>query len=152
LTEAIDANQVAVDLANDCPSKAQDSQVIALCQQMSTAHAADIEELHTYLLSTYQLDYPATPTATATMAATSTTRTVIPGIVAALTSPQGVSYDVAWLEAMMDIHSDLISLENRVLSYPINAALRTMVSQMRATAITETSTMQGNISRLGGSR
>jgi len=161
MTEAMDTNQIAVDLANDCLTKAQDSQVLALCQQMSAAHTTDIQQLHDVLLSTYQVDYLPTSMTTlqkmsstpaATMSAAVGTTPNGPGVVLALTSLQGTSYDVAWLEAMMDIHNDLVAGVNRVLNFPINATLRTTVQNMRTTATSEIGTMQSMIARLGGNQ
>jgi len=159
----MDGNQIAVDLANDCIPKAQDSQMQALCQKMSSAHSADIQQLHDALMSAYQIDYLPTSqvtmqkfsmnaTPTGTMSPVAGTALAGPGVVAAVNSQQGGSYDVAWLEAMTDVHSDLVAGANRVLRFNINPTLRTMVVKMSSAATAEIGQMQTMIARLGGNR
>jgi uncharacterized protein (DUF305 family) len=158
LTEAMDTNQVAVDLANDCLPKAKDKDVMALCQKMTGAHADAIKKLHDYLMATYRIDYlPTSPAMQMapieTPAPTMSTIGTIPnGFVVAANNAKGSTYDVGWLEAMSDVHSDLISEVNRVLSFNINANLKAMAQTMRTTANSELNTMQTLIVRLGGNR
>jgi len=93
----------------------------------------------------------ATQSAAATSSATETAGTGTnagPGIMVSLNSGRG-SYDAAWLEAMTDIHMDIIQGGMRVLRFNINPQLRAFVQRSSATATAEIRQMQGLLAKVG---
>ena len=57
----IDHHQMALDMANDCLTKATTESVLSLCQNIIGAQSAEIEQMQTWLLAWYNIDYNPMP-------------------------------------------------------------------------------------------
>lgn len=131
----IDHHQMAVDMANDCLAKASTPAVLALCEAIITAQTAEIEQMQAWLLAWYNVAYepmsmlPALSApdphaghgghgAHAGHGASSgpfTDPAMTMGMFAGLNRLEGVAYEVAWLEAMIDHHDDALHMSERLL-------------------------------------
>ncbi len=128
----IDHHQMALDMANDCLTKASTPAVLTLCESIITAQTAEIEQMQAWLLAWYNVAYepmsmlpaPAAPDPHAGHAGHAghgasrgpfTDPVMMMGMFAGLNRLEGVAYEVAWLEAMIDHHDDALHMSERLL-------------------------------------
>jgi uncharacterized protein (DUF305 family) len=124
----IDHHQMAVDMANDCLAKATTESVRTVCQNVIDAQTAEIVTMQGWLLSWYNVSYTPMPLAelTAMMdgemggmvmeGMPATDPAMMMGMFAGFNRLEGVEYETAWLEAMIDHHDDAIHMSERLLS------------------------------------
>ncbi|MBN8621376.1 MAG: DUF305 domain-containing protein [Anaerolineae bacterium] len=123
----IDHHQMALDMAADCLEKASSESVSELCQNIIAAQSAEIEMMQGWLLDWYNVDYQ--PVAMRDMddamgghsghgmtGMPHQDPSMMMGMMAGLNRLEGVEYDVAWLEAMIDHHDDAIHMSERLLA------------------------------------
>jgi uncharacterized protein (DUF305 family) len=123
----MDHHQMAVDMANDCLSKATTEAVVTLCQNIIDAQTAEITTMHDWLLAWYNVDYTPMPmnemmdmmgdgmSGMNHEGMPATDPMMMMGMMAGLNRFEGVEYEVAWLEAMVDHHDDALHMSERLL-------------------------------------
>ncbi|MEO8393769.1 MAG: DUF305 domain-containing protein [Chloroflexota bacterium] len=128
----IDHHQMALDMANDCLANASTDSLRTLCQNIINAQSAEIKMMQGWLLSWYNIDYSPMSMSDMTnmmegsMSATQETSMnmgsmpvtdppMMMGMMAGLNRLQGVDYDIAFLESMIDHHDDAIHMSQRIL-------------------------------------
>lgn len=170
----IDHHQMALDMANDCLANATTPAVLALCEAIITAQTAEIEQMQAWLLAWYNVAYepmsmlpaPAAPdphaghgghSAHAGHGASSgpfTDPAMTMGMFAGLNRLEGVAYEVAWLEAMIDHHDDALHMSERLLlrvpAEEGHADLLALATQIIADQSAEIALMESLIVELGG--
>ena len=126
----IDHHQMALDMAMDCLMNAQTEAVITLCNDVITAQSAEIAQMQAWLLDWYQIEYA--PISMYEMMPDDdmggmdmgnmtmdmppyTDPPMMMGMMAGLARLDGVDYDIAWLEAMIDHHDDALHMAERIL-------------------------------------
>lgn len=129
----IDHHQMALDMANDCLAKATTETVTATCQNIIDAQTAEITLMQGWLLEWYNVDYK--PHAMADMMemmgddmegmdhspmpmdenAPVTDPPMMMGMMAGFNRLEGVEYEIAWSESMIDHHDDAIHMSERLL-------------------------------------
>lgn len=126
----IDHHQMALDMANDCLAKATSESVMTTCQNIIDAQTTEITTMQGWLLDWYNVEY--TPHAMADMmemmgddmggmdhsgmeGMPATDPAMMMGMMAGLNRLEGVEYEIAWLEAMIDHHDDAIHMSERLL-------------------------------------
>lgn len=126
----IDHHQMALDMANDCLANTQDAAMIALCEAIISAQSAEIAQMQAWLLAWYNVQYapvsmlmPADDgmagmdhSGHSMPAAPATDPAMMMGMMAGLNRLEGVAYDIAWLESMVDHHDDAIHMSQRLLA------------------------------------
>jgi uncharacterized protein (DUF305 family) len=162
----IDHHQMALDMANDCLTKATTESVTTLCQNIIDAQSAEIALMQGWLLDWYNIDYsPMSMDNMMGMSARpqmeqmsgmmgmemsdemraqmeqmsgmmdmmmpgmggmdhggmnmegmpSTDPAMMMGMMAGFNRLEGVDYEIAWLESMIDHHDDAIHMSQRLL-------------------------------------
>lgn len=123
----IDHHQMALDMALDCLEKAPSEDVLALCRNVIDAQSAEIVQMQTWLADWYGIQYAPMPMADMTMADTSssdhaghsagivTDPPLMMGMMAGFNRLEGVDYEIAWLESMIDHHDDALHMSERIL-------------------------------------
>jgi uncharacterized protein (DUF305 family) len=127
----IDHHQMAVDMANDCLSKASSENLKTLCQDIIDAQTAEIAQLQEWLLNWYNIQYEPMPMMNmmemmdgmgmgdmdhgGMEGMPHTDPPMMMGMMAGLNRLEGVEYDVAWAESMIDHHDDAIHMSERLL-------------------------------------
>jgi uncharacterized protein (DUF305 family) len=126
----IDHHQMALDMANDCLAKAATESVRTLCQSIIDAQSAEIATMQGWLLEWYNVDY--SPMSMNDMmemmgdnmggmdhsgmeGMPATDPAMMMGMMAGLNRLEGVEYEVAFLESMIDHHDDAIHMSERLL-------------------------------------
>lgn len=126
----IDHHQMALDMAMDCLMNAQTEAVITLCNDVIAAQSAEITQMQAWLLDWYQIEYA--PVSMYEMMPDDdmggmdmgnmtmdmppyTDPPMMMGMMAGLARLDGVDYDIAWLEAMIDHHDDALHMAERIL-------------------------------------
>lgn len=122
-----DHHQMALDMALDCLEKAQSEDVLALCQNVIDAQSAEIVQMQTWLADWYGIQYAPMPMADMTMEDTSssdhaghgagviTDPPLMMGMMAGFNRLEGLDYEIAWLESMIDHHDDALHMSERIL-------------------------------------
>lgn len=143
-----DHHQMALDMAQDCLPKAATDTVRTVCQAVIDAQTPEIEMLRSWLLGWYGIEYA--PMAMSELMDlmgmgmssgmdtghgnhTTNPATDMPlmmGMMAGFDRAEGVDYDVAWLEAMIDHHSDAVHMSERILGYAEHEDLRALAQQI----------------------
>jgi len=158
----IDHHQMALDMAQDCLEKASTEVLKTLCQDIITAQSAEIETMQAWLLDWYNVKYA--PVAMANMMADGgmnmrhggmggqphTDPPMMMGMMAGLNRLQGVSYDTAWLEAMIDHHDDALHMSKRILTRAEHLDLRALAEAVISAQTAEIEMMERLIVELGG--
>jgi uncharacterized protein (DUF305 family) len=125
----IDHHQMAVDMANDCLVKVSSEELKTICQNVIDAQTAEIAQLQDWLLSWYNVQYAPV----AMMAEDDgmehggmdhggmdgmphTDPAMMMGMMAGLNRVEGIDYDIAWAESMIDHHDDAIHMSERLLT------------------------------------
>jgi uncharacterized protein (DUF305 family) len=74
------------------------------------------------------------------------------GMMAGLSNLEGVEYEIAWLEAMIDHHDDALHMSNRILKFDtIHPELAELAQNIIAAQTAEIGTMEQLITELSGS-
>ncbi len=136
----IDHHQLALDMAADCLNKAQTAEMTALCQGVIEAQSAEIEQMQGWLLDWYGIQYApvsmiemiAMPEASEdemdhgrhTTDAVITDPPMTMGMFAGFNRLEGIDYEIAWLESMIDHHDDALHMSERVLGVVAHDSLR----------------------------
>lgn len=128
-----DHHQMALDMANDCLDKATTPEVRAICEAVIAAQTPEIEQMAAWLLDWYNVEYK-----TMSMSEMShdmpdnnahaghgghnmggaqpfTDPAMMMGMFAGFNRLDGVEYDIAWLESMIDHHDDALHMAERLL-------------------------------------
>lgn len=123
----IDHHQMAVDMANDCLAKATSEDLKTICQNIIDAQSAEIAQLQDWLLNWYNVQYEPVPMMTeddgmggmdhgGMAGMPHTDPPMMMGMMAGLNRVEGIEYDIAWAESMIDHHDDAIHMSERLLS------------------------------------
>ncbi len=121
-----DHHQMALDMANDCLVNASAPEVLAVCEAVIAAQTPEIELMKTWLLEWYNVDYQTVAMESGEMGAHAghsmagmeekfTDPAMMMGMFAGFNRLEGVDYDLAWLESMIDHHDDAIHMAERLL-------------------------------------
>lgn len=125
----IDHHQLAIDMANDCLVKATTESVRTLCQNIIDAQTAEIITMQEWLLAWYNVSYTPMPMTelTASMdgmegmdhsnmeGMPATDPAMVMGMFAGFNRLEGVAYETAWVESMIDHHDDALHMSERLL-------------------------------------
>jgi uncharacterized protein (DUF305 family) len=127
----MDHHQMAVDMANDCLTKASSESLKSMCQDIIDAQTAEIAQLQEWLLNWYNIQYEPMPMMNmmemmdgmgmgdmdhgGMEGMPHTDPPMMMGMMAGLNRLEGVDYDVAWAESMIDHHDDAIHMSERFL-------------------------------------
>ncbi|MCU0481898.1 MAG: DUF305 domain-containing protein [Anaerolineae bacterium] len=121
----IDHHQMALDMAADCLNKAQTESIVELCNNVITAQSAEIAQMQEWLLEWYDIEYA--PMSMMDMDSGMSGMhggqqehrdpPMMMGMMAGLSRLEGVEYEIAWLEAMIDHHDDALHMSERILRY-----------------------------------
>jgi uncharacterized protein (DUF305 family) len=127
----IDHHQMALDMANDCLAKASTDGVRTLCQNIIDAQTAEIVTMQEWLLTWYNVAYTPIPMAAPTEGESMegmdhgghtmegepfTDPAMMMGMFAGFNRLEGLEYEIAWLESMIDHHDDAIHMSERLLA------------------------------------
>ncbi len=142
----IDHHQMALDMAQHCLNKTANEMLRTLCQNVIDAQTPEIEMLRGWLREWYGIEYTPVPMSQlmdmmqAEMSSgmghgdhTTNPTTDMPlmmGMMAGFDRLEGLDYDQAWLEAMIDHHDDAIHMAQRVLRYAGHQELRALALQI----------------------
>lgn len=159
----IDHHQMALDMANDCLTNGSDAELTTLCQAIIDAQSAEIEQMQGWLAAWYNVDYQPMSILVMTddtmegmdhsgmdMGGMATDPAMMMGMMAGLNRLEGVEYDIAWLESMVDHHDDAIHMAERVLERAEHADLRTLAQAIIDAQSAEIEQMESLILTLGG--
>lgn len=159
----IDHHQMAVDMANDCLAKASSDDLKTICQNIIDAQTAEIAQLQEWLLSWYNVQYDPVPMmADDGMGGMDhgnmdgmphTDPAMMMGMMAGLNRVEGVEYDIAWAESMIDHHDDAIHMSERLLARipegEGHADLRTLAETIIEDQTAEIETLENLIAAWG---
>lgn len=170
----IDHHQMALDMANDCLMKATTESVLTTCQKIIDAQTAEIATMQGWLLDWYNIDY--SPHAMADMMAMMsedsmememqatdempaegmpiTDPAMMMGMMAGLNRLEGVEFEIAFLESMIDHHDDAIHMSERILQRDPEGAghaeLRAQAQKIIDDQTAEIADMESLLVELGG--
>ncbi len=165
----IDHHQMALDMAGHCLPKAATEAVRTLCQNVIDAQTPEIELMRGWLSAWYGIDYAPVPMsrlmewmglgASSGMGMghgdhTTNPATDMPlmmGMMAGLDRVEGIEYDIAWLEAMIDHHDDALHMAERVLNYAEHEDLRALAGRIIDDQTAEIATMEALLVELASS-
>jgi uncharacterized protein (DUF305 family) len=132
----IDHHQMALDMAVDCLDKASTESVVTLCQNVIDAQSAEIEMMQGWLLDWYNIAYSSMSMLEmlelmdmmdddmggmdhGSMGMMDdgpyTDPPMMMGMFAGFNRLEGVDYEIAWLESMIDHHDDALHMAERLL-------------------------------------
>lgn len=167
----IDHHQMALDMANDCLAKASTESVKTLCQNIIDAQSTEITTMQDWVFDWYNVNY--NPMSMTDMMAMmdegmegmdhstmegmegmpATDPAMMMGMMAGLNRLEGVEYEVAFLESMIDHHDDAIHMSERILerapegeSHP---ELRELAQQIIDDQTAEIEAMETQLTELG---
>jgi uncharacterized protein (DUF305 family) len=139
----IDHHQMALDMAGDCLKKAVTESVKTLCQNIITAQTTEITLMQGWLLKWYNIEYKPVSMADmlggmhsmdhSGMGMPNTDPSMMMGMMAGLGRLEGVAYEIAWLESMIDHHDDALHMSERILARTIDGGhqeLRELAEQI----------------------
>lgn len=121
---------MALDMANDCLAKATTERVRTLCQDIIDAQSAEITTMQGWLLEWYNVDYR--PMSMNDMMGImgddmggmdhsgmegmpAMDPAMMMGMMAGLNRVEGIQYEIAFLESMIDHHDDAVHMSERLL-------------------------------------
>ncbi len=154
----IDHHQMALDMATDCLNKAQTESVVELCNNVITAQSAEIVQMQAWLLEWYDIEYAPMP-----MVDMDSDHDMggmhgghqehrdppmMMGMMAGLSRLEGIDYEIAWLEAMIDHHDDALHMSERVLRYAQHESLIALAEAIISAQTTEIEYMESLIVEL----
>ncbi len=157
----IDHHQMALDMSNDCLKKASGADVKTMCQGIIKAQTAEIITMQGWLKDWYKIDYSPISMDDMMKAAgkmdgmnmsgdLASDPAGMMGMMAGLNRLKGNDYDVAFLESMVDHHSDAITMSNRILKYTtINDELKTLANTIIKDQTAEIQKMEDMLKALG---
>jgi uncharacterized protein (DUF305 family) len=129
----IDHHQMALDMANHCLGRASTAEVRAICEAVIAAQTPEIEQMQAWLAAWYGIEYTPMPMAGMDdgmsgmdMSGMATDPSGMMGMMAGLDDAEGIDYDIAWLESMIDHHDDAIHMSERILQRAEHADLQTL--------------------------
>jgi len=158
----IDHHQLALDMANDCLAKASTESVTTLCQMIIDAQSSEIEQMREWLLAWYNIEYrpismynPSDDMGGMDHGDMQMDEPVVDppmmmGMMAGLDRLEGLDYEIAWLESMIDHHDDALHMSERVLERAEHEELRTLAENIIAAQSAEIATMEAMIAELMG--
>ena len=120
----MDHHQMALDMANDCLTNASSDTTKTLCQTIIDAQTAEIATMKEWTLAWYNVDYSPMSMMDMEMGMMemggmegmpAMDPVMMMGMMAGLNRLEGVDYDIAWLESMIDHHDDAIHMSERLL-------------------------------------
>ncbi len=135
-----DHHQMALDMANDCLAKAEDSALLTLCEDIFEAQSAEIAQMQAWLLDWYNVEYT-----TISMLSTeaeeahaghsmsdmpATDPAMMMGMMAGLNRLDGRAFEIAWVESMIDHHDDALHMAERMLEQVEHEELRALAEQI----------------------
>jgi len=144
----IDHHQMALDMAEHCAERVNTDTVREVCQNVIDAQTPEIELLRGWLLEWYGIEYtPMTMSELMDLMGlgassgmdmghgdhTTNPLTDMPmmmGMMSGLDRVEGIDYDIAWLEAMIDHHDDAVHMSERVLRYAEHEELRDLAQRI----------------------
>ncbi|GAB4420426.1 MAG: DUF305 domain-containing protein [Anaerolineae bacterium] len=142
----IDHHQMALDVAQDCLNKTANEALRTLCQNVIDAQTPEITMLRGWLREWYGIEYAPVPmsqlmdiTGTGMSSGMghgdhtvnpATDMPLMMGMMAGFDRLQGLDYDLAWLEAMIDHHDDAVHMSQRILRYAEHEELRALALQI----------------------
>jgi uncharacterized protein (DUF305 family) len=172
----IDHHQMALDMANDCLAKAITESVQTMCQNVIDEQSAEISTMQTWLQAWYGITYTPMsmtemmdmmgmddmmmggdpmPGGMMEMPGMGHNMMVDPpmmmGMMAGLSQLEGVDYEIAWLESMIDHHDDAINMSERLLrrlGESGHAELRELAQNIIDAQTTEIESMEQLIAEL----
>lgn len=132
-----DHHQMALDMALDCLEKAQSEAVLVLCQNVIDTQSAEIVQMQIWLADWYGIQYAPMPMAdipTGEMESSTsdhaahgddivTDPPMMMGMMAGFNRLEGVDYEIAWLESMIDHHDDALHMSERILTRTLHEPL-----------------------------
>ncbi|KAB2864791.1 MAG: DUF305 domain-containing protein [Anaerolineae bacterium] len=196
----IDHHQMALDMAQDCLTKAITESVKTLCQNIIDAQSTEIETMQGWLNTWYGIDYA--PMSMADHMSMMSMMEMMQGMsmedmmgmmegmdmsgnmmdmmmqmmgmmggdmpgmegmdgmgqmgdmpmmmgmMAGLNQLEGVEYEIAWLEAMIDHHDDAVHMSERILEIAEHEELRTLAQSIIDAQTSEIEAMEGLITEL----
>lgn len=154
----IDHHQMALDMATDCLNKAQTESVVELCNNVITAQSAEIAQMQTWLLEWYEVEYA--PMSMMDVKpeddmggmhgghAEHRDPPMMMGMMAGLSRLEGVEYEIAWLEAMIDHHDDALHMSERILRYAEHEDIITLAEAIISAQTSEIEYMESLIVEL----
>lgn len=158
----IDHHQMALDMANHCLPRAENADVLALCQAIIDAQSAEIEQMRAWLLEWYNVDYAPIAMIPADggmsgmdhsghggdSSAPVTDPPMMMGMMAGLSRVEGRDYDIAWLESMIDHHDDAVHMSTRLLRRMTQEPLRELAVNIIDAQTSEIAQMEALIVEL----
>lgn len=140
----IDHHQMALDMADNCLERASTESVVTVCQNIINAQSAEIELMQGWLLDWYNIQYTPMSMADMDMMhmmdmmhnqddagqgghgghgghggnatpAPFIDPPMMMGMFAGFNQVEGVEYEIAWLESMIDHHDDALHMAERLL-------------------------------------
>lgn len=158
----IDHHQLALDMANDCLAKASTEGVTELCQMIIDVQSSEIEQMREWLLAWYNIEYrpismynPSDDMGGMDHGDMQMDEPVVDppmmmGMMAGLDRLEGLDYEIAWLESMIDHHDDALHMSERVLERAEHEELRTLAENIIAAQSAEIAMMEAMIAELMG--
>jgi len=163
----IDHHQMALDMAADCLEKASTPSVVTVCENVIAAQSAEIELMQDWLLDWYNIAYEPMSMMEmldmmdddtdgmhgghGSMADTPfTDPPMMMGMFAGFNRLEGVAYETAWLESMIDHHDDALHMSMRILNRVVHAELGELAEQIVADQMAEIELMESLILELEG--
>lgn len=138
----IDHHQMALDMAEDCLRKTKTEAVKMICQSVISVQSSEIEMMQGWLADWYGIAYAPMsmmrmPSDSAghgghSMSDLVTDPPMMMGMMAGFNRLEGIAYDVAWLEAMIDHHDDALHMSERILRRAQHAELIALANQIIA--------------------
>jgi uncharacterized protein (DUF305 family) len=136
----IDHHQMALDMAADCLENASTDEVRTICEAVIAAQMPEIVQMQGWLAEWYGIDYQPMPMADMgmdmgmhagmDMGGMDTDPAGMMGMMAGLSRAEGLDYDIAWLESMIDHHDDALHMPERILERAGHADLRTLAENI----------------------
>jgi len=129
----IDHHQMAIDMALDCLAREDVSDALRIeCQAVIDSQQLEIEQMQAWLLAWYNVDYAPMsmsdmmgddmPGMAGMEGMPATDPAMMMGMFAGFNRLEGMDYEVAWLESMIDHHNDAIHMSERLLERDADSA------------------------------
>lgn len=172
----IDHHQMALDMAADCLERAETEAVVTVCENIISAQSSEIELMQGWLLEWYNIDYSPMSMMDMDMMmgnmdnmsdmhgghgghdnmgamAPFVDPPMMMGMFAGFNQVEGVDYEIAWLESMVDHHDDALHMAERLLTRiaPDHSELAELTEQIIADQTAEIAEMEALIETLSGS-
>ncbi len=160
----IDHHQMALDMADDCLQKASTESVVTVCENIIEAQTAEIDLMQGWLLDWYNIAYEPVSMmgesmledGMGSMGGMQMPETPFSdpagmmGMFAGFNQLEGVDYEIAWLESMIDHHDDAIHMSERVLTRSVTPELSELAEQIITDQTAEIDLMESLLTQLAG--